>query len=81
MKLNSENSTQPAIRDEFKVHMLNEQGKAKADSLARIFSVALDAVESATGTDGREVALVRTHLQLASFYAKRAMASRPENQQ
>jgi hypothetical protein len=68
------------IRDEFKVHILNEDGIARASSLAEEFSRTLNAVETISGTDGREMALVRTHLQLASFYAKRAMASRPENQ-
>ena len=68
------------IRDEFKVHMLNDQGKLKAEALAVTFTNTLNDVEGISGTEGREIALVRTHLQLASFYAKRAMAARPENQ-
>jgi hypothetical protein len=68
------------VRDEFKVHILNEPGVDKATEIAQTFSVCLDVVEEKCGTEGREMALVRTHLQLASFYAKRAMASRPENQ-
>lgn len=69
------------MHDLFKVHMLNEVGKVKAADLAEVFSDTLDAVENISGTDGREVALVRTHLELASFYAKKAMAQRPENTQ
>lgn len=70
-----------AIRDEFTVHMLNEQGKQKAARIAATFSLALDQLEEICGKQGREMAIVRTHLQDASFYAKRAMALRPENQQ
>jgi hypothetical protein len=69
------------IRSEFAVHMLNDEGKQKATALARLFTDLLNGVEDISGTAGREVALVRTHLELASYYAKRAMASRPENQQ
>jgi hypothetical protein len=68
------------IRDEFAVHMLNEQGKVRATALAERFSELLDAVESIVGTGGRDMALVRTHLEEASFHAKRGMASQPENQ-
>lgn len=68
------------IRDEFKVHLLNEDGIRKANELACVFTGALDALEGLCGKDGREMALVRTHLQDASFWAKRAMATRPENQ-
>lgn len=70
------------IRPEFKVHILNATGKAKAAEIASDFSNLLDVLESGPcGKDGRDLALVRTHLELASFYAKRAMASRTENQE
>ena len=69
------------IRNEFKVHMLNEKGKHKASELAEEFSQLLNNVESICGSAGRELALVRTHLEQAAFYAKRAMASQPENQE
>jgi hypothetical protein len=68
-------------RTEFRVHMLNEQGKAKATAIATVFTQALNQVEDIIGTEGREVALVRTKMEEASFFAKKAMASRPENQQ
>lgn len=69
------------IRDEFKVHRLNGVGMERAKGLALEFSRLLEEVEVISGSDGRDMALVRTKLQEASFYAKRAMASRPENQE
>lgn len=71
----------PDVRDEFTVHKLNPTGMQKAVDLARQFSKLLDEVEASSGSDGRDIALVKTHLQLASFYAKRAMATRKENQE
>ena len=68
------------IRPEFKVHMLNESGKKKVTSLAAYFSILLDGVEAA-GVTGRELALVKTKLEEAAFFAKRAVASLPENQE
>jgi len=71
----------PYIRREFEVHLLNNEGIEKARHMAGLFSVFLDQLEDITGTDGREVAIVRTKLEEASFFAKKAMANRPENQQ
>jgi hypothetical protein len=68
------------IRPEFSVHMLNETGKAKARALAEAFSELLDKVE-AFGVTGREMALVKTKMEEASFFAKRSVASLPENQE
>lgn len=65
------------MRKEFQVHMLNEQGKIKAVDLANLFAHCLDEVEKICGEEGREMALVRTHMELASFYSKKAMA--PKN--
>jgi len=67
------------IREEFNVHMLNDQGKQKATRIAEIFSLALDQLEGVCDKSGREMAIVRTHMQDASFYAKRAMAIQCEN--
>lgn len=69
------------IRDEFKVHMLNEEGKKKAEEIAVSFSNCLREIESMCGKEGREIAIVRTKLEEACFFAKRAMASKKENQQ
>lgn len=69
------------VRDEFKVHRLNDEGMKKAEGLAEDFSEFLDRIEQTCGKEGREMAIVRTKLQEASFQAKRAIAQRPENQQ
>jgi len=69
------------IRREFTVHMLNETGKQKARQIAETLTEALDKLEQVCGTDGREMALVRTKLEELSFFAKKAMAVRSENQE
>ena len=68
------------IRPEFKVHMLNESGKQKAQQIAADFSSLLNSVEAA-GVTGRDLALVKTKLEEACFAAKRGMDSLPENQE
>lgn len=68
-------------RDEFAVHMLNDVGKEKAGALAILFSDCLGAVESIVGSQGREMAIVRTKMEEASFFAKKGMAVQPGNQQ
>jgi len=60
-------------RDEFKVHLLNPTGIAKATELSDIFSDALTRIESLVPA-GRERALVVTKLQEACFFAKRGIA-------
>jgi len=68
-------------RDEFKVHMLNETGIARAKQLAESFSNLLTVIEEMAKGSPRELALVRTKLQEASFWAKRAVACDPKNHQ
>ena len=68
-------------RNEFKVHRLNEDGMTEAQLLAEEFSTFLDGVEKICGAGGREMAIVRTKLQEASFFAKRALAEKPEYQE
>ncbi len=68
------------IRPEFTVHKLNEQGMASAADLAKLFSVFLTNIECHTGTEGRYMAIVRTKLEEASFFAKKALAVMAENQ-
>lgn len=69
----------------FEVHKLNEIGLTKANNIAKSFDDLLAAIHSyclPTGaTDSRYFALVKTHLEQACFYAKKAMASQAENQQ
>ncbi len=68
------------IRPEFTVHMLNEAGKAKARGIAERFSLLLDDLEN-YGITGRELALVKTKLEEASFFAKRGLAMQPQYQE
>lgn len=68
------------IRSEFAVHMLNEDGKAKAQGIAERFSNLLDDLEN-YGVAGRDLALVKTKLEEACFVAKRGMASQPQYQE
>jgi len=70
-----------ATRPEFSVHMLNELGKIRAGEIAAGFSNLLNELEEICGYDGREMAIVRTKLEEASFFAKKAMAVQRINQQ
>jgi len=76
---------------EFAVHMLNDEGKAKAARIANLFDQLLTELTTpATPNDGpesvlcppsRETSIVRTKLEEACFFAKKAMASAPGNTQ
>jgi hypothetical protein len=68
------------IRSEFTVHTLNTEGLSRAADVAKLFSVFLNNLEAVVGPDGREMAIVRTKLQEANFFAKRALAVQSENQ-
>jgi hypothetical protein len=68
------------VRDEFQVHRLNAAGMAKAQLLGEVFSEALNQIDKIV-PDGRELSLVKTKLQEASFFAKRAIAMHPFNQE
>lgn len=67
-------------RPEFQVHILNPVGITKAIDLADYFNRFLDQVEELAGAGGREMAIVRTKLEEACFFAKKALANRAENQ-
>ncbi len=78
------------ISQEFSTHLLNEQGKTKARQIAEDFDNLLRYLHitcfgqkdsNKEGWEGREWALVKTKLEEACFYAKKAMAKLPENQQ
>ena len=71
-----------SIRPEFAVHMLNDEGKKKAVRMAEAFSALMTELDAmAQGGDGRSLAISKTKLEEACFFAKRAMASAPSNQQ
>ncbi len=59
---------------EFKVHMLNEGGKIKAGEIAQAFDVCLDELTRLC-PEGRELSIVKTKLEEACFFAKKAMAN------
>jgi hypothetical protein len=65
---------------EFEVHILNEDGIIKAQEIASAFNDLLNEVEAITGHTGRYPAIVRTKLEEAAFFSKKAMAVLPANQ-
>jgi len=65
---------------EFAVHMLNDKGKAKAETIRDTFETALNKLLELV-PQGRELALVKTKLEEACFFAKKGMATQIENQQ
>lgn len=68
------------MHPQFTVHMLNAQGKERAKALATWFDELLTLVEGLV-PEGRELSIVRTKLEEASFFAKKGMAINPENQE
>lgn len=68
-------------RPEFQVHPLNEDGINKAKILARDFSTFLNEIISIVGAEhNREMSIVKTKLEEASFFAKKALANRTKYQ-
>lgn len=75
------------MNKEFAVHMLNDAGKAKAKRIAEAFDrLLVELTTPATPDDpsivcppSRETSLLRTKLEEACFFAKKAMASDPVN--
>lgn len=64
---------------EFEVHRLNEAGMEKAKLIASHFDTLLDALVTMAPV-GRELAIVKTKLEEACFFAKKSIANVPENQ-
>lgn len=62
----------------FQVHMLNDIGKQKAREIAEDFDHLLGELKEVC-PEGREMAIVRTKLEEACFFAKKAMANDPIN--
>lgn len=75
--------TAPKIDGLFAFHKLNASGIVKAQDIANAFHNLLVDLDIAVGpgAKSREFALVRTKLEEACFYAKKAMACVPENQE
>jgi hypothetical protein len=58
--------------------MLNESGKVKARLIAEAFDTCLDHLKHIC-SEGRELSIVKTKLEEACFFAKKAMACQKEN--
>jgi hypothetical protein len=76
------------VRQEFQVHRLNEHGMAKVQKFAGMFDALMAEIEDAAGwsavdrsPSARCVAVARTDLERACFYAKKSVALREENQE
>jgi hypothetical protein len=65
---------------EFAVHKLNDVGIAKASQIAQEFDKLLGAVEQIC-PEGRELSIVKTKLEEASFFAKKSIALDPAYQE
>ena len=65
------------IRSEFDVHMYNDEEVIKAKAIAIAMSGCLDQIELVCGKDGRDLAIVRTKMQEASYFARRAISKEP----
>lgn len=59
---------------------MNKDGMQKAQQISAIFSEALRQLETVC-LPSRELSIVRTKLEEACFFAKRAMAIDPKNQE
>jgi hypothetical protein len=68
----------------FQVHILNEQGVKKSQEIADRFDSFFSDILALSTFDGRNygrnIEVVRTKLEEASFFTKKAMAELPENQ-
>lgn len=68
----------------FEYKKLNEKGLEKVESITRMFEQALEILvreDYGIGIpEGRELSIVKTKLEEACFFAKKAVSSQPENQ-
>jgi hypothetical protein len=66
------------MNEAFQVHILNEDGKQRASDIALAFDCLLKTLEDFNGTNTREMSIVKTKLEEACFFAKKAMANQPQ---
>lgn len=69
------------MNQEFEVHMLNAAGKEKANQIAHAFDNLLIVLTQINPFTSREMSLCKTKLEVAAFFAKKAMAKLPDNQE
>jgi hypothetical protein len=67
------------MNKEFEVHMLNDAGKERARDIAQAFDELLAKLLAIRPEPCREMSIVRTKLEEACFFAKKAMAQQPHN--
>ncbi|MCK4945542.1 MAG: hypothetical protein KAS59_04700 [Alphaproteobacteria bacterium] len=75
-----EEDTIPKMNREFEVHILNDEGIAKARTIALCFDGVLNRLKDLCPEKTREFAIVKTKLEEACFFAKKAMACDVANQ-
>jgi hypothetical protein len=70
------------MHNAFAVHMLNEEGKKKAERIAKAFDALQNELTEVIGpsSPSRELSICTTKLEEACFFAKKAMASQVHNQ-
>lgn len=66
------------IRSEFSPVLLNASGSSEVHDVAEVFSKLLDYLEQ-IAPQCRDLSLAKTNLETACFFAKRAVARKPEN--
>lgn len=76
-----ETNVEEKIDGLFQVHMLNADGKAKAQVIAKSFNQLLADLNGVGALEGREGSLVKTKLEEACFFAKKSMATNLMNQE
>jgi hypothetical protein len=64
---------------EFSVHKLNDQGMENAQKIQAAFDLCLNTLKGIC-IDGRHMSIVRTKMEEACFFAKKAMAIYNANQ-
>ena len=65
----------------FSVHLLNARGRDKAQEIAQTFDDCLTRLRVSCPEHTREFAIVKTKLEEGCFFAKKSMATMPENQE
>lgn len=69
----------PTINPLFAYHKLNDAGIAKAGTVGGLFHNLVESLKNVC-PEGREWSIVKTKLEEACFFAKKAVAVKEENQ-